>query len=101
MPNLFSAKSQNGWTVDQAVLGWSIYSEGRATTATQTAFWNALAEGYTVNKARNRALDAYSQALNIPRVPNDTLRVWGDFATTMHGVYLGIDGDTPSTEWYR
>jgi hypothetical protein len=98
---LWPYESQNGWTVDQAVLGWSIYSEGRATTATQTAFWNALAEGYTVNKARNRALDAYSQALNIPRVPNDTLRVWGDFATTMHGVYLGIDGDTPSTEWYR
>lgn len=97
---LWPYQTENGWTVDQSEVGWSIYTKISATTATQERFWDCLADGYTVDYARDEALVVYA-SITGDTVTADTMPVWGDFATTFHGVYRGINDLNPSTNWYR
>jgi hypothetical protein len=59
-------------------------------------FFNALAAGYTVHRARNMAMLAYS-----PQPPNCSLNVYGDLAMKLKGVYDGNHLAAPSLDWVR
>lgn len=77
--------------------GYTILVDAGQTRSCGQAFWGALTDGYTVDKARRDVYDAY-QAVK-PADPRELMHVWGDFYTRLHGVYTGVGGR--ETRWFR
>lgn len=83
----YSAYNQN-WCENQCEVGWRLLTALDATSATGSAFWEALAGGATAHEARDKASDAYYDSIQEPRQdPRATLSVWGDYYTWLYGLY--------------
>jgi hypothetical protein len=85
---------------DQAEVGYNITKETEQTRRCNDAFWGALEDGKTVNRARFELFQAY-EGTNEPAFATDLLHVWGDFYMRLKGVYTGSEFPTLQTDWWR
>lgn len=94
------------WTECQAQLGWSVLQVFSGDKAMHGGLCGYLPAGYSADQARVATENRYylwvQENIGHKDLPAQRFLIhcYGDWYARLHGVYTGIDTDSPMTSWY-